>query len=193
MNKLLLMLTILCFNKGVTRAQLVDIDGNSYKTIEIGEQTWMAENLKVSRFRNGDLIPLSKSHEEWKAAGERGEPAWCYNNFDNSENSKGNLLYNYFAVKDKRGLAPFGWRIPNMEDFHKFEDEKKEIGLIQFLKKIKNSSNFGWWVSDYAEEDYLGRGILQLGGYIIHIDGGFLHTNERYLPENGFNVLCIKE
>jgi len=163
------------------------------ESVTIGSQVWQTMNLNVDRFRNGDLIPQARTNEEWIAAGNSGKPAWCYYNFDNSENSKGNLLYNYFAVKDKRGLAPFGWRIPNVEDFYKFGAEKKEIGLIQFLSKIKNSSNIGWWVSDYAEEDDLGRGILELGGYIIHIDGGFLHTGERYLPENGFNVLCIKE
>jgi len=60
------------FTKSVT-----DIDGNFYKTVVIGKQTWMKENLNVSRFRNGDLIPEVKTDEEWEKAGEMKQPAWC--------------------------------------------------------------------------------------------------------------------
>ena len=165
-------------------------------TTKINNQVWMSHNLDVFTFRNGDSIFFAKNKEEWILAGREGIPAYHYSNFDNSNNSKGNILYNYFAVKDKRGLAPSGWRIPNLKDFFHIRDEnKKENGLIRFLNKnkIKNEIIWGWWVSDYAEEDELGRGILGMGGYIIHCDGGFLHTNEKYFPEKGFSILCIKE
>jgi uncharacterized protein (TIGR02145 family) len=53
-------------------------DGQTYKTVVIGSQTWMAENLNVSTFRNGEVIPEAKTAEEWKRAGENKQPAWCY-------------------------------------------------------------------------------------------------------------------
>jgi len=61
-------------------------DGRVYKTVKIGTQVWMAENLNVERFKNGDIIPESKTNEEWASAT---GPAWCYYNND-SVNGKQN-------------------------------------------------------------------------------------------------------
>lgn len=72
----------------------------------IGDQVWMASNLDVDTFRNGDPIPHAKTDEDWELAGANGEPAWCYygNNPGNSEEF--GKLYNWYAVNDPRGLAP---------------------------------------------------------------------------------------
>jgi uncharacterized protein (TIGR02145 family) len=82
-------------------------------SVIIGDQEWQTKNLDVDRFRNGEPILEVKTAEEWKAAGERKEPAWCY--YDNeTENGKiYGKLYNGFAVNDSRGLAPEGWHIPS--------------------------------------------------------------------------------
>jgi uncharacterized protein (TIGR02145 family) len=69
-------------------------DGKTYKTVVIGTQTWMAENLNVSTFRNGDPIPEAKSNEEWIAAGENKQPAWCYYNNDADNGRIYGKLYN---------------------------------------------------------------------------------------------------
>jgi uncharacterized protein (TIGR02145 family) len=86
-------------------------------SVKIGDQEWQMKNLDVDRFRNGDAIPHATTAEEWKAAGERGEPAWCY--YDNdAENGKiYGKLYNWYAVNDARGLAPYGWHIPTDEEW----------------------------------------------------------------------------
>jgi uncharacterized protein (TIGR02145 family) len=86
-------------------------------SVMIGDQEWQTKNLDVGRFRNGDPIPQAISAEEWKAAGEREEPAWCF--YDNeTENGKiYGKLYNWYAVNDERGLAPEGWHIPNDEEW----------------------------------------------------------------------------
>jgi uncharacterized protein (TIGR02145 family) len=95
--------------------------GNEEKIIGfsviIGDQEWETKNLDVDRFRNGDPIPQVITAEEWKAAGERGEPAWCY--YDNdAENGKiYGKLYNWYAVNDSRGLAPEGWHIPSDDEW----------------------------------------------------------------------------
>mgnify|MGYP001553675913 CR=1 FL=1 len=104
-----------------TFSQVKDVDGNEYRMVKIGEQEWMAENLNVSHFRNGDEIPQAKTDEEWKKAGENGQPAWCYyNNPDNGD--RYGKLYNWFAVNDPRGLAPEGWKIPSDEDWTRLTD-----------------------------------------------------------------------
>jgi uncharacterized protein (TIGR02145 family) len=84
-----------------------------YKTVKIGNQIWMTENLNVDRFRNGDLIPEAKTATEWELAGKNEQPAWCY--FDNNplNGEKYGKLYNWYAVNDTRGLAPEGFHIPS--------------------------------------------------------------------------------
>jgi uncharacterized protein (TIGR02145 family) len=87
------------------------------KEVEIGNQVWMAENLTVAKFRNGDLIPQAKSIEEWKLASNKNQPIWCYYEFNDANGLKYGKLYNWYAVNDSRGLAPTGWRIPSPSDF----------------------------------------------------------------------------
>jgi uncharacterized protein (TIGR02145 family) len=86
-------------------------DGKVYKSVKIGNQTWMAENLNVGRFMNGDSIPEVKTPEEWEAARQNREPAWCYYNNDPANGAKYGRLYNWYAVFDPRKLAPYGWHI----------------------------------------------------------------------------------
>jgi uncharacterized protein (TIGR02145 family) len=86
---------------------------SSIKSVKIGNQTWMTENLNVDRFRNGDLIPEAKTDEEWKNAGENKQPAWCYYENDPKNGKKYGRLYNWYAVSDPRGLAPYGWHVPS--------------------------------------------------------------------------------
>jgi uncharacterized protein (TIGR02145 family) len=85
--------------------------------IQIGNQIWMKENLKVKTFRNGDPIAESKTTEEWIKLHEEKKPAWTtYLWEQNSERLYG-VIYNYYAMIDPRGLAPDGWRIPTSTDF----------------------------------------------------------------------------
>ncbi len=85
----------------------------NYKSVKIGNQIWMTENLNVDRFRNGDLIPEAKTVDEWELAGENKQPAWCYYNNDPVNGEKYGKLYNWYAVNDSRGLAPAGYHIPS--------------------------------------------------------------------------------
>ena len=89
--------------------------------ILIGNQTWMAENLIASNFRNGDIIPEAKTWEEWIKANEEEKPAWCYYE-NNLKNKKDGKLYNWYAVCDIRGLAPMGWHIPSDDEWCKLNE-----------------------------------------------------------------------
>ena len=89
-----------------------DIDNNNYSQIKIGNKIWMADNLNVCRFRNGDLIKEAKSDQDWINSYYKMEPAWCY--FENdSTNRLYGKLYNVYAIKDSRGLAPKNYHIPS--------------------------------------------------------------------------------
>jgi uncharacterized protein (TIGR02145 family) len=97
-------------------------DGQSYNWVEIGDQVWMSENLNADKFRNGDLIPHAKTREQWTKAGENRQPAWCYYENDQENETPYGKLYNWYAVNDPRGLAPEGWRIPSDEDWIRLTD-----------------------------------------------------------------------
>lgn len=94
-------------------AQVTDIDGHQYKTVKIDTLIWMAENLNVSHFRNGDPIPEAEDAGAWAQAGQNGKPAWCYYDSDPVNGRTYHKLYNWYAVNDPRGLSPYGWHVPS--------------------------------------------------------------------------------
>ncbi len=119
---LVLTLTTLIFNisckKNPTSSEnevtVTDIDGNVYNTIQIGDQLWMAENLKVTHYRNGEAIPNVTGISNW---GELSSGAYfSYDNNDSNTDTYG-LLYNWYTVNDSRNLAPAGWQIPTDEEW----------------------------------------------------------------------------
>ena len=91
-----------------------DIDGNIYHTVTIGTQTWMLENLKTTKFRNGESIPNVTDNAAWAGLT---SAAWC--DYDNSA-SNGNIfghLYNWYAATDSRNIAPAGWHVPTLAEW----------------------------------------------------------------------------
>jgi uncharacterized protein (TIGR02145 family) len=116
----------------------------TYKEVKIGNQVWMAENLNVDKFRNGDPIPEAKTAEEWQKAGKNREPAWSYNDNDPANGKRYGKLYNWFAVNDPRGLAPEGWKIPSHEDWTQLKDFLGEDGG----KKMKSTK---FWADNDGE------------------------------------------
>lgn len=93
---------------------------NSTVGVLIGTQEWMINNLDVTHFNNGDLIPEAKTKEDWARAGREGKPVWCYFNNDPKNNVKGKL-YNWYAINDPRGLAPAGWEVATELDWDQLE------------------------------------------------------------------------
>ena len=126
---------------------VISAQSGTYKSVTIGTQVWMKENLNVSRFRNGDPIPEAKTAEEWQAAGDAKQPAWCYYDNDPKNGAKYGKLYNWYAVNDSRGLAPEGWHVPTDEEWTVL------IGYLggekDITKKIKSTS--GWNSYEWGE------------------------------------------
>jgi uncharacterized protein (TIGR02145 family) len=116
-----------------------------FDTIKVGEQVWMKRNLDVEKFRNGTIIPQAKTREEWIKAGLLKKPAWCYVDNDPVIGMKVGKLYNWYAVTDKRGLAPKGWAIPSIEDWAILQ----EVAKKERRRPLQSDSEF--WKNKYEE------------------------------------------
>lgn len=92
-------------------------DKKKYVVVKIGTQEWLAENLNVHHFRNGEIIPEATTREEWKEAGENEQPVWCYYNNDPENGKNYGKLYNWFAVNDPRNICPEGWHVSTDDEW----------------------------------------------------------------------------
>ena len=132
--------TIIVIQNGVENLNLTDIDGNVYKTVQIGEQIWMAENMEVTHYRNGDAVAFVSDNTAWSnlATG-----AYC-----NYGNNSGNVdtygrLYNWYVINDSRNIAPAGWHVPTDEDW-----KILEIYLGMSRSEADGTGNLGYRGTD---------------------------------------------
>ena len=134
--------------------------------ITIGTQTWTNKNLDVSTFRNGEAIPEAKNAEEWAKAGKNKTAAFCYYDYDSKNGEVYGKLYNLYAVKDSRGLAPQGYHIPSDAEWTILTDF---LGGSKISGK-KMKSKDGW--SDDGNGDN-SSGFNGLPGGFCFNDGDF--------------------
>lgn len=108
---------------------VTDVDGNSYETVLINNQEWMAENLKTAHYSNGDSIPNIVSNLDWVNST---NGAWCYYENQSLFVNPYGKMYNYFAVTDSRNVCPTGWKVPTdqeWKDLINFLDTNANGGL----------------------------------------------------------------
>ncbi len=100
-------------------APCVDGDENHYATVEIGGHLWMAESLRTTRLRTGEVLPEVQGNVAWR---DLSMPAYCW--YDNNAHhpSQYGALYNWYAVAEA-GLCPVGWRLPGDQDWLVLEKE----------------------------------------------------------------------
>ncbi len=110
----------------VEELTVTDYDGNVYTTVQIGDQIWTVENLKVTHYRNGDPISnVTDGGGVWKGFS---EGAYCYYNNDIGNNEKHGALYNWNAVSDLRNIAPDGWHVPTDRDWAILKEYLRDNG-----------------------------------------------------------------
>jgi len=193
-----------------------DIDGNQYDVIKIGNQIWMKENLKVSKYRNGEAIPTGLVNTVW-ANTNKGAYA-IYNN-DNTNNVRYGKLYNWYAVNDSRGLCPSGWHIPSESDWSTLLSYLG--GRLACGGKLKSIGTSYWYSPNSDATNVSGFSALP-GGY-RNDDGSFNNIRyyaffwsateydysnawnrdlffnigsvdrNNYFKQNGFSVRCLKD
>jgi len=95
-----------------------DIDGNIYNTVTIGDQVWMQENLKTTKYNDGTPIPNVTDITEWRHCD---SPAFVWYDNDISYKEQYGALYNWHAVGDRPGLCPEGWHVPSDEEWKQLE------------------------------------------------------------------------
>lgn len=154
---------------------VTDIDGNIYKTVQIGKQVWMAENLKVSRYRNGDLINKVENQFEWALTKSN---AFCFYDNNPVNISKHGYLYNWFVVKDSRNIAPMGWHIPNDNEWTTLEN---------YL--ISNGYNFNnEYHGDNKTNNKIAKALSSENGWKDCSSEGACGNNLRINNQSGFNA-----
>ena len=117
-------------------AFVVDNDLNVYNTVIIGGKTWMAENLKVTTFNNGDPIPLSSEADYWA----KSSPNSAYIKYDSLTYADYGLMYNWTCINDPRRVCPQGWHIPKESELRMlFQNDSKAQGFIVDKLNINDS------------------------------------------------------
>jgi uncharacterized protein (TIGR02145 family) len=148
-----------CKEDNEVPSSVTDIDGNVYNIVTIGSQVWMKENLKTTKYTNGDPIPNVSDGTQWNNLT---EDAFCY--YDNNVSSANTygLLYNWYAVSDSRKICPEGWRVPDKNDWNE---------LVSFLggedgaaDKLKEKGTAHWAAPNTSASDKYGFTALP-GGY----------------------------
>ena len=152
------------FNPNKTYGTVTDIDGNVYKTIQIGTQTWMAENLKTTKYNDGSTIRLQK--ERWETA----LNAYCWYDNDMSNKADYGALYNWNAtgtITQKFALCPAGWHVPTNNELttlityvNSSMSRLIEGGSYWSNSSLDNSSGFtaipsGWRNSEFGFFQYI--------------------------------------
>jgi uncharacterized protein (TIGR02145 family) len=171
---------------------VTDYDGNTYRTVLIGDQCWMMDNLKVTHYRNGDSIPNVTDDIEWHdvSAG-----AYCDYNNDTANADVYGRLYNWYAVTDGRNIAPEGWHVPTLEEWQTLADYLG--GEAVAGGKLKMPGTMFWQSPNTGATNESGFTALA-GGYrndwgnFIHMaDDARFWTSTAYTGTNGEYVYLV--
>lgn len=213
--------TTALFNPNVSYGEMTDQDGNVYKTVTIGTQTWMAENLRTTKYNDGTAIPNVKDGKKWS---DLTTGAYCNqdNTTDTEKIATYGRLYNWYTVKTGK-LAPKGWHVSTDQEWgtlvkYLTQDNSvagnklKETGTLHWAapnKEATNESGFtalpgGSRISNFTGDDMLftSTGIdgdwwtstEGNGGafsYSLSSFGLFLYVNNT--KDSGYSVRCVKD
>lgn len=146
---ILLFLSILnvLAQQNIAGSTVTDIDGNVYKTVRIGNQVWMVENLRTTHYRNGDPILTTVPDTLDYRAEATPKYQFIYNNDEKNLLIYGRL-YTWYAVTDSRNICPVGWHIPTIEEFKLLDDALG--GKMKAIGKLKETG-IEHWISPNAD------------------------------------------
>lgn len=162
------------FNEDLSYGTMQDNEGNTYRTIEIGNQTWMAQNLRTTQFRNGDEIPEVTENADWPALTDAAQSS--YENNDNEVFlATHGRLYNWFAATDNRNISPEGWHVPTIQEWETLAatlggaenagGQIKEIGEARWNAPNTNADNSSGFTAlpsgrrEYTDGRFINQGF----------------------------------
>jgi uncharacterized protein (TIGR02145 family) len=155
----------------ITPSNVTDIDGNVYHTVTIGTQTWMSENLKVTRYRNGDTIGTTNPATSDIADEDIPKYQWSYNGNESNAETYGRL-YTWFTIADSRCLCPTGWHVPTITEWDTLTD---------FL----TNNNYGY----QGGGDDIGKALAATSGWDTDTTAGAIGNDQASNNSSGFNGL----
>ncbi len=174
------------FNSKLNYGTLTDIDGNIYKTIKIGDQIWMAENLKVSRYNDGKLIPNIQVKNTW-ANDTIG--AWCNYDNDTRYDKVYGKLYNTYVIATNK-VCPSGWHIPSSIEWDNmfFSFSKAETFTDALIEEDTSHWKYGNLIKyDNLNNTYNKSGFTALpSGYIAQGKFSGLRYEKTFLQEGNW-------
>lgn len=199
----------------IEKDAVTDIDGNVYDAVTLGDQTWMTENLKTSKYRNGDPIPTGLNDDDWSNTSDGAHAVYDENSSNNATYGK---LYNWYTVIDNRNLCPDGWHVPTDAEWSALVDYLGGEGVAG--RKLKEAGTAHWrspneatdksmfsalpggqrgWYGKYASlGDYgywwsssEGFASASWGWTMVYATDSIKRFN--YTWEVGFSVRCIKD
>lgn len=144
---------------------VIDLEGNTYKTIKAGTQIWMAENLKSTVLNDGTEISLVRDSATWR---DLESPGYCWYNNDITNSAAYGALYNGFSVSTGK-LCPDGWHIPDIEEWQLLRDFLTDT--ISDMGKMKESGTEHWMTPNTGATNSSGFTALPSG--FRYIDGSF--------------------
>ena len=203
------------------RIPVTDVDGNVYHTVSIGTQVWLVENLKTTKYRNGDPIPNVTNLSTWNFLK---TPAYC--NYDNNSDyvSSYGRLYNWYAVNDSRNICPAGWHVPTMDEWmvlaeylggtHYCGGKLKEQGTVHWNAPNTGATNetgftglpggqrngggyfnslltIGHYWTSTPNPDPMGS--YYAAAFSLHYNQAALQWTPSIDKDSGFAVRCVKD
>lgn len=214
------MLTSILFCACKESTTVRDINGNIYQTVKIGNTLWLAENLKATRFQNGDSVAYVLLDSIWS---ELKTPAFCYYDHETSNSDTFGNLYNWYVVNDDRNICPCGWEVASKEHFGELSrlyggDEVcgihlKDNAALTWVGDsfTDNSSGFsalpnghrdsyfdrlGHYAFFWHKEEYIGKqcAIDSFCAYECSLLVNFNYINRDYGHKNrGMAIRCVKK
>ena len=192
-----------------------DYDGNNYPVVQIGTQLWMTENLKTTKYRNGDSISNVTDSVQW-----RNQTTGAYCNYKNDERNSTTYgrLYNWYSLKDSRNVCPTGWHVPNDAEWLTLTtflgtsnagNKLKETGTTHWQSGNAGTNESGFSALPGGRRDYNASwGYLGSWGYwwsmteyntdnanYLYMTYGRTDVSKSYTNKTliGFSVRCIKD
>ena len=201
-------------------SNITDIEGNSYKTVYIGTQLWMGENLKTAKYNDGTTIPNITDNTQWQ---NNTTGAWAYYNNDAVNNAKYGKLYNWYAVSKtsngNKNMCPTGWHIPTDAEWKVLTDylggnsvaggKLKEVGTISWNSPNTSATNTSLFTGLPGGFRYSNGYYYGVGDYGTWWSSTEDNTNNAWsrnlgygdglanrgngTKEHGFSVRCLRD
>jgi uncharacterized protein (TIGR02145 family) len=162
---------VVIFNPNLTYGILTDQDGNTYQTIQIGNQKWMAENLRTARYRNGDEIGTTTTAKLDITSEAMPRYQWAYGGVESNATFYGRL-YTWYTVTDNRNVCPTGWHLPTDAEW---------TVLTSYL--INNGFGFEGSGTD------IGKAMAARSGWTTDPTAGNIGNNQAGNDSSGFTAL----